>query len=239
MRHVIFICAVWLAVTGASSAEASEPTPVVVELFTSQGCSSCPPADAFIGELADEKAVLPLSFHVDYWDYIGWKDPFADPDHGRRQKAYAQQFNQRSVYTPQVVVQGLYEAVGSNRRSVRQLIQRASEETSPIAILMQPQDDGLHIRLPETHPGLQADLLLVLFDRQHVTQVRRGENRGETLTNRNVVRATLALGTWDGMATEFLVAASRLPGTADAGALLLQKPNGGAILSAAWTLLAR
>ncbi|CCQ72189.1 thioredoxin family protein [Magnetospira sp. QH-2] len=244
MKHLIFIFSAWfvaafapLAVADMSGAPVKGPT--VVELFTSQGCSSCPPADAFIGELADRRDVLPLSFHVDYWDYIGWKDPFADPDHTRRQRTYAHRFRQRSVYTPQVVVHGTYEGVGSDRRSVNRLITKARNQGRSIAVNLNRDGDGLKVHLPETHPGVEAEVLLVLYDSEHVTKVRRGENRGETLINRNVVRSMVSLGTWDGMETAFHVDASRLDAAGDACAVLLQEPHGGVIVGAAWTKMAR
>ncbi len=211
--------------------------PVVVELYTSQGCSSCPPADELLNELSERDDVLALSFHVDYWDYIGWTDPFADPDHGRRQQRYARRFAERSVYTPQMVIQGVYSEVGSRRDAVLADIDRARGAAPTVPVILETGASDMRVRLPAT-PGIgDAEVLAVLFDREHRTRVRRGENRGQVLRNRNVVRALMPIGVWDGDAAEF-----RVPGswTADHGgvcAVLVQETGQGRIVGAAWTRL--
>src|SRR5690606_23996855 len=118
LMTALFLCA---AIGAAQAAD----RPVVVELFTSQGCSSCPPADRFLGELAARPGVIALGLHVDYWDYIGWKDPYARRAHTERQRDYSRTLNQRYVYTPQMVINGAFQAIGSDRAAVDGLIEEA------------------------------------------------------------------------------------------------------------------
>lgn len=119
--------------TGTPKASSSQGSPIIVELFTSQGCSSCPPADRFLTELAarEEFEIIPLSFHVDYWNYIGWTDPFSSPAWSDRQRHYARSFGGNRVYTPQMVVNGRWEGVGSNRREIARLLERGSSRARP------------------------------------------------------------------------------------------------------------
>src|SRR5689334_7353524 len=122
MRNLMIAVALLI---GMSTAHAEDRRPVVVELFTSQGCNSCPPADAFLGELAARPDVLALSLHVDYWDYIGWKDPFAQRAYTERQRSYSRALNQRFVYTPQMVIDGTLQGVGSETATINKLIEKA------------------------------------------------------------------------------------------------------------------
>src|SRR4051812_17852201 len=121
--------------------------PVVVELFTSQGCSSCPPADALLGELTRRADVLPLAFHVDYWNRLGWKDPYSSAESTARQRTYARQLGLRTIYTPQMVVDGGIDVVGSERADVLKAIDaaRASQRTVPIEVAR--DGDGLRVRV--------------------------------------------------------------------------------------------
>lgn len=201
----------------------------VVELFTSQGCDTCPPADALIEELADRRDVLALSFHVDYWDYRGWSDPFAEPAFTRRQRDYAQALRARYVYTPQVVINGRLEAAGGQRDTVLALI----DQTPPAAIVAHLTPAGPYrarVSLPET-PGQGAlTIWAVGFDELRETRIRGGDNAGQRLVNAHVVRELQYLGGWDGRAREFTVTLTR-PCTGGI-ALLLQQPDAGAIVGA-------
>jgi hypothetical protein len=168
---------------------------VLVELFTSQGCSSCPSADDFLAELATRPGIVALSFHVDYWNYIGWKDPFATKWATQRQRDYGRTLTQRYVYTPEIVVDGAAHAVGSARDEVERLIAEARARPGP-AVSAERNADEVRIRI-----GAGAGtgtVWLVRFDPEHVTRVGRGENSGRTLRNVNVVRAMSKLGTWTG-----------------------------------------
>ncbi len=176
--------------------------PVVVELFTSQGCSSCPPADALLGELAERDDVIALSLHVDYWDYIGWKDPYGSPQNTERQRAYAGELGLRYIYTPQMVIDGRHDIVGSRRDEVLATLREAAQRAKPVAVDFIPKNGGTVI-ISEGHaPERGATIWLAVFDKGHETQVKRGENAGRTIRNANVVRRMERLGTWMGQRLE-------------------------------------
>jgi hypothetical protein len=190
-----------LALLVAAPGPVAEKPPVVVELFTSQGCSSCPPADAFLGELAKRPDVIALAFHVDYWDYIGWKDPYALPDSTERQRRYTTALGNHFLYTPEMVVDGRHDATGSDRDTVDALI-RKSESVPKIRIgIKEPSEGHYAIELPAS-PGFKgaATVWMAEFERQHETSVARGENEGRTLHEFNTVRTLRALARWQGQA---------------------------------------
>jgi hypothetical protein len=218
-----------LALAAAASAEAETRPIVVVELFTSQGCSSCPPADAFLGELAGRPDVLALSEHVDYWDYLGWPDPFGLPENSRRQRAYAQHLGLSYVYTPQVVVQGRWHAAGGDRSGILRLI--AEAETQPeVQVTVDPTGDGAWIaRLAPATLAQHVDIWLVQFDRRHSTHVGRGENGGRHVENHNVVRGFTRVAEWRGEPASLPFAL----GKGERCAVLVQQADGGRILGAA------
>jgi hypothetical protein len=220
-----------LFLAAAVPAAGQAPSPVVVELFTSQGCSSCPPADALIEELTADPGVLPLSEHVDYWDYIGWKDPFSRPEATARQNAYARALNERFVYTPQIIVDGRTSVVGSRRHEVRAAIDEARRtfKVHPVA-----SADG-RVRIPggTVGQGGPAAVWMVIFEREEKTRVERGENAGRTLTNANVVREWERIGTWTGQPLELKVDMAEYAGGSEGCAVIVQAANGtGPILGA-------
>src|SRR5262245_38547331 len=187
-----------LGFVAAADESTRAEAPVVVELFTSQGCNSCPPADALLGELAQRPDLVALAFHVDYWNYIGWQDPFSSPEATQRQRDYASSLGLGSVYTPQMVIDGSFDAVGSDRTRVNQAIAAASQHSKiPVAIAANPTGGWL-VTLPAAAVDQAATVWLALYDRQHVTSVRRGENAGATLTDYNIVREFRRIGRWDG-----------------------------------------
>jgi hypothetical protein len=194
MRTAIIALVSALIVTTAARAQ---PAPVVVELFTSQGCSSCPPADAFLTDLARQRGdVLPLAFHVTYWDYLGWKDPYSLDAATARQREYARHLGEDGVYTPQMVVDGAKGFVGSSRSEGLSAIAAASPKPVPIAIA----HDGGSL-LVTVGPGAgTAQVLVVGFDPSHETSVGRGENSGRTLRETNIVRSLTPIGAWNGSA---------------------------------------
>ena len=204
--------------------------PVVVELYTSQGCSSCPPADALAGELAQLPGILPLSFHVDYWDYIGWKDPFATPENTKRQQQYARKLANRYVYTPQMVIDGSYDAVGFRRGEVFAAIESAAAAQSDLELSLDAATGRLTVPAGEAPSG-GATLWLALYDNEHTTAIGSGENAGRKLSYFNVVRDLRVLGTWTGeaMVLDLDLAAA---GAHDACVVLLQQGTNGPILSA-------
>ena len=170
--------------------------PVVIELFTSQGCNSCPPADQYLGELAKRPDVLALSWHVDYWDYIGWKDPFAQHAFTVRQRDYSRALLQRYVYTPQMVINGRLQGIGSERADIERLIAEAKKERDagsvPAITLSGDQVNIGH------GPAAAANVWIAVFDPQQKTAVGRGENAGRELVEHNVVREWTRIGTYDG-----------------------------------------
>jgi hypothetical protein len=209
--------------------------PVVVELFTSQGCSSCPPADAYLGDLARRRDVLALALHVDYWDYIGWKDRFASPAATQRQHAYARALRQRMVYTPQMVVDGAQEAVGSNRGEVEALIAAARARPKlPIAF----SRDSTGLDWVEVGDGPRpasgsATVYIALYDGRHETPVDRGENAGATLTEFNVVRELKPIGRWTGKKLRLPIEVDETDEAYEACAVIVQEDDVGPILGAA------
>jgi hypothetical protein len=208
--------------------------PIVVELFTSQGCSSCPPSDRYLGELAKRPDLLPLSLHVDYWDYIGWKDPFAAPIFTERQRGYARALKQRYVYTPEMVVGGLTHDPGSDPAKVTRMLRQAANHPGPRVnpALVRAAGNGVSVTLPGTQLPGACDVWLVTFDHQHRTSVARGENKGKTLLNHNVVRSLEKLATWGGEAVTWSVSADRI-GQADAVAVIVQQADHGPVVGAA------
>jgi hypothetical protein len=202
-------------------------SPVLVELFTSQGCSSCPPADAYLGELAREPAIIALAYHVDYWDDLGWRDPFSSPSATARQRAYARSMALRSVYTPQIVVNGRFEAVGSDRDSVAAAIAKAAAIAPAASISLAAAGKALVAAIGGG--AGEGRVWGVVYDLRHETKVRRGENAGRTLVNVNIVRSIDALGSWSGAASTISHA---LPEPGTGMAVFIQSADG-AILGAA------
>jgi hypothetical protein len=215
----------------AGNAWAQEPAgPVVVELYTSQGCSSCPPADRILGELAEDQGVVALSFHVDYWNYIGWQDPFSDAAYTARQNDYRATLGNRFIYTPQMVIDGRFDVVGSRGQEVRSRIEEAKGDAK---VSLRLTRDRLVIPAGEAPSG-GADIWLIFFDGRHETQVGAGENSGRKLVNSNVVRRMMKIGRWDGRALDLpLDAEAAAAAGRDGCAVLLQGANMGPIVGAA------
>jgi hypothetical protein len=172
-----------LAATPAVAAE----RPIVVELFTSEGCSSCPPADALLAELATRPDVLALSFHVDYWDRLGWKDPFSSPEATARQQHYARLLGISTVYTPQIVVDGRWEAVGSDRAAVEHALHKARQERTQVPLTLALDRRQARIGLGPGGRAAAVSVVLIGFDRHRVDTVERGENEGRTWSQVDVV----------------------------------------------------
>lgn len=228
LKALVLACTVIAATQPA--ARAGELT--VVELFTSQGCSSCPPADALLTELSRRDGVLALSFHVNYWDYIGWRDPFASVAATERQRGYTRPFGLSYVYTPQMVIQGRRQMTGSDRRGVLEGI--AQEAALPrMKVEIAGDASGATAVLPARDGAEASTLWAVAFDYAHATRIERGENGGRTLTYSNVVRDILRIGPWRGEATRVPLPMSELTAGRDAVALLVQADTSGAILGAA------
>jgi hypothetical protein len=213
MNTYIVAALVSFLALGAPSFAAAAERPVVVELFTSQGCSSCPPADVLLGELAKRDDVLALAFHVDYWDRLGWKDPFSSSMATARQRAYAKLLGLRTVYTPQLVVDGKDEMVGSDRRRVAQAISAAKAAQRADVTLVR-EGNELVVRVPAISEVGRTSVQLVAYAPGEVTRVRAGENEGRTLVNANIVRSVETLGTAGAEVSEWRVPAEKGPGFA-------------------------
>lgn len=223
------LAALWLLLAVPLAAQDS---PVVVELFTSQGCSSCLPADAMLLELTGRDDVLPLALHVDYWDYIGWKDSFADPAYGVRQKGYARVGGRNMVYTPQMIVNGQEDVVGARAMELSDLVFRYRALPPQAALQVTRHDADLTIRVAPVSPAALGpfDLHLVRYTPLRRTEITRGENADRVIDYANVVDGWTVLGQWDGQSpAEFF---ARLEGARPA-AVLLQRPDHGPIVAAA------
>lgn len=225
-----------------SSAQAKAP--VVVELFTSQSCYSCPPAEQYLAELAGRKDLVTLEWHVDYWDNLvygnkgKWKDPFSSYEYTKRQRRYNQNIRETGgAYTPQAIVQGVFETVGSERQEVRGFIKKAKPIRTGLSISPRSKADeelggGLEVRLGQADVvQKQIDVWLVRYIDTQSTEVRRGENAGKVLASRHVVRMVEKLGTWQGVPTRFTI---DRPPVGDGCAVLVQLPGQGRILAASY-----
>jgi hypothetical protein len=207
------VAALVLAACGIARAEPR----ALLELFTSQGCSSCPAADKLLGELANDSSVVALSVPIDYWDYLGWKDTLASPAHSARQRAYAHVRGDRQVYTPQVVVNGAMHVLGSDRAAIERTIAQTD------------------------HTG--GEVWLCPLSRTVQVAIDRGENRGRTVTYHNVVRRWVKLGDWAATDATWTVPLSEITktGDADAAAVIVQEGTAdkpGVILGTAFAPLA-
>ncbi|MFC0240622.1 DUF1223 domain-containing protein [Rhodopseudomonas telluris] len=200
------VCAL-IATTHASTAAGPR---AVVELFTSQGCSSCPPADRIIGDLAKDPSVIALSLPIDYWDYLGWKDTLADARFSARQKAYSQMRGDRDVYTPQVVVNGAAHLVGSNRAGIEEAIKTTDKTTGSMTVPVSMAVNGKEIKVsvaaaPADAAARQGEVWICAVSKAVPITITRGENRGREITYHNVVRNLLKVGDWTGTAGSWSV----------------------------------
>jgi hypothetical protein len=210
-----------------------------VELFTSQGCSSCPRADALLTKLARRDDIIALSLPVDYWDYLGWKDTLASPKFTQRQRAYALARGDGAIYTPQAVVNGLVHVNGSDEGAIDRNIEKTGKTVSAsyVPIRLSESKDRLVV---ETGPRLgsgaakDATLWLALFAKSVTVEIARGENQGRTVTYSNVVRELMPIGTWSGKPmTVELARHSFMRDGADGCAAFLQQGKAGPIVGAA------
>lgn len=216
----------------AAEARPAADGPWAVELFTSQGCSSCPPADALLGKLARRADIVALSYHVDYWDYIGWKDPFATPETTARQREYARELKQRYVYTPEMVIDGFVHDPGVERTKIDKLLAKAQRRMTRRATpeLAKARDGTLTIKLAAfKFDTPTAEVTLAVYDRRHSTPVPRGENTGRMLDNFNVVRHLETVAHWDGRDATWTVPADRFK-SGQGMAVLVQEGDCGPML---------
>ncbi|HWG05703.1 MAG TPA: DUF1223 domain-containing protein [Beijerinckiaceae bacterium] len=224
---------------GADGQTRPEGVSGVLELFTSQGCSSCPPADALLTQLADKPDLITLSLPVDYWDYIGWKDTLALPAFTERQKNYAAARGDGQVYTPQVVIDGVAHVVGSNAPKIEQAIKDAAAQPNVFSVSMHVAkvDGDLVGDVGAAGDGVPrwGSILLLQVAKKRIVSIARGENAGRTVTYTNVVRSLDRIGMWNGAAMHFDVPAGEIMPRGDGYVVLLQSGRSdrpGAILAA-------
>ena len=209
---------------------AASPRPAVIELYTSQGCSSCPPADALLGELARQPNVLALAFHVDYWNDLGWTDPYSIPDAAVRQSAYSKARGQSSVYTPQVIVDGRNEYLGTDRSQIERAV---GEVRTGVPVTLDVVDQNIVIALGGAQCLAPSDVFAVTFLHNAVSKIGSGENSGHTLAEFNIVRSIRKIGQWSGGAVTFRVPLNAIPRGATDFAVLVQMPGQAQIIGAA------
>jgi hypothetical protein len=223
----VTIAGLSLAVGAPASRAADADHPVVVELFESQGCSSCPPANANLNALSQRPDILALNFAVTYWDSLGWKDTFARQEFTDRQWRYAHAMRQDNVYTPQVIVDGRIEGVGADRGEIEGLIAKARRPAGPAITIR----GGVAEISAAAKPGEAADVWLVRYDAHTLdVPILRGENAGRTLAHRNIVKELTRLGGWSGEAVHFELP---IPAPGLNTAILVQTSGAGPILAAA------
>jgi hypothetical protein len=237
MTRGIWIFGLVLAVLGVTAAaNAAGRRPVVVELYTSQGCGSCPPADALLGRLAERHDVIAMSLPVTYWDMLGWKDTLASDANTSRQKAYALAKGRGGVYTPQMIVDGASDVVGSREADVQAAIAEREADMPYIPVTLQTTRNAMHIAIGAGDSGANATIWLFhLLDRANV-DVASGENGGRVLTYRNVVREVRAIGLWRGHAVAIDLPRTEVANVShDSVAVIVQDAGYGRILGAAQT----
>jgi hypothetical protein len=226
-------------------AHATEPR-AVVELFTSQGCSSCPPADKIIGELAKDPSVIALSMPIDYWDYLGWKDTLADKRFSARQKAYSQARGDRNLYTPQVIVNGSTQVIGSDRAGIEGAIMNTSKADGVMSVPVTMTLSGKLINVSVAASRVPAaaargEVWICSVSKAIPIMIGRGENRGQEVTYYNVVRNLLKVGDWNGSSGSWTVPLENISRDGvDAAVVYVQdgsREKPGAMLGAAYTAL--
>lgn len=199
-RHLrLALVAAVLSSPFAAAAEPGDRHLGVVELFTSQGCSSCPPADANLAAFAERDDVVALAYHVDYWDYLGWRDTLASPENTRRQRDYATALGQRSVYTPQAVVNGRMHLNGADKDGIERKLAATATDSTMVDVTIEDRGDSMVIEA-DADGDFQgkAKLVLVFFVGSKVVEIARGENTGKRLLYRNSVTGVQTAGMWHG-----------------------------------------
>jgi hypothetical protein len=209
-RHITFAFALICSTTAVS---ATEPR-AVIELFTSQGCSSCPAADKLLGELSRDPSLLTMSLAVDYWDYLGWKDTLALHGHADRQRAYSEARGDREVYTPQIVVNGVVHVLGSDKAAIEKAIMQTRRNSAVLALPVQMDvaDGKVTVNVPAARGEHNSgEVWLCPITSKVDVQVGRGENQDRKLTYHNVVRRWVKLGNWNGQTQTFSLPLSEIP----------------------------
>jgi hypothetical protein len=213
------------ALAGTLALADTPSRPLVIELFTAQGCSSCPPADTYLGQLSERPDVVALAFHMDYWDSSGWRDRFELRDGVNRQHAYAKNFHRSSVFTPQFVIDGRKDAMETS--TIGQAMQEPREA---VPVTLAVHDGQVVVDVGEKSGAQPSDVVLVSYLRHASSNPGRGENAGKTLEEFNIVRSIKTLGEWKGTPVNYKVSASSLPSDATDVAVLVQAKGTGPIV---------
>ena len=227
LRSILAGAVILLQVPAVNAIEVKQPM-AVVELFTSQGCHSCPVADALIGEFAKDNDILGLSWHVDYWDYLGWKDTFGSKENTQRQHRYARSLQERQVYTPQVIINGRTHTSGARRTEIHNIIKYFDQDDKGMLVPVNVDLSGesLKISVDMNASAKDATLYMVFFSNKEQVKIERGENGGKTIDYHHVVREIQPLGMvkTDGLQMDYPLVEMKRSG-ADSCALILQKTN--------------
>jgi len=213
-RHFTFAAAIVCAPLGALPALAAEPR-AVIELFTSQGCSSCPAADKLLGEMSNDPSLLVMTMAVDYWDYLGWKDTLALHGHSKRQRGYAEARGDRKVYTPQVVVNGVTHVLGSDKAAIENAVTQTARNAAPLTVPVEVTVKGDTVSVTvqaSAEQNRSAEVWLCPISNKVAVTIERGENRGNQVTYSNVVRRWVKLGDWNGKAQTYSLPVASLAG---------------------------
>lgn len=229
MRLAMATCLAFVTTLAPSLTFAEAKLPVVVELFTSQGCSSCPPADAILADMARMDGVIALSLHVDYWDYIGWPDSFAAPGHTKRQEAYALAAGEQMVYTPQMIVAGVDRVVGGDAMGVMERVHAHANATTPVDLRIMREKGDLRIEADAVPLPQPLEVQLVRYIPEDEVVITAGENAGLTMEYHNIVTSWETVGTWDG--ADDLAMTLSIEGSQPA-VVILQEPGPGQIRAA-------
>jgi hypothetical protein len=232
-----------LLIATVALARAAEPR-ALLELFTSQGCSSCPPADKLLGELAADPSLVVISVPIDYWDYLGWKDTLASPVDSARQRAYARVRGDRQVYTPQIVVNGAMHALGSDRAAIERVIEQTDQKTAVMSLPVSLSKSGADLVVQaesKANDHITGEVWLCPLMKAVPVAISRGENRGRTITYHNVVQRWVKLGDWTGTQSTWNVPLADIKAdNVDAAVVMVQEGSHdkpGMILGAAFTPL--
>lgn len=214
-----------------STHAAAQDNPVVVELYTSQGCSSCPPADGLMRDLSMRDDVIALALHVDIWDYIGWKDSFADPAYTNRQRLYARARGSNTIYTPQMIVDGRDFVVGFKPEELANSIRANKTRPSPVEVGAERKGNRVTVEVaPKGASVGEASIYVVTYKPHQTVDIRRGENAGRTIDYYNIVTSWTRVGIWDGSGRESF--AAKMPND-EAAVVLVQPTDYGPMLAAA------
>ncbi len=229
-----------LSVTPVTPDEISRPLKGVIELYTSQGCSACPPADALLKHYADMPDTVALSFPVDYWDYLGWKDTLATPRNSERQRAYAKARADGAVYTPQVVINGVAHVNGASPKEIDSALEAGWPKLVANQIPVRFWNQGSTIVIQtgggrKSSPHTEATVWLAIIKKSAEVMIPRGENAGKTITYTNVVKELAPVGMWSGKPMQIRLSRNAIiRPESEACAILVQAGDGGPIIGAAW-----